>query len=172
MKKLLALLLLLPCLCLRAGAEIPCRCGCGDCECFIQMGDEGPAVEYIQHALIAQGYLNANSDGEVFDERTRQAVLRFQAAHDLPQTGMMDDGTLTLLIWGMTPAELDRQSPASNGHAIWIPTDGGVRRHWRDYCCKMLDPRLVSVRNAAEMGMDPCGICNRKGKWEKTGDAP
>ena len=147
-------------------AEITCECGLDHCVCFIQLGDGGPEMEYIQHALISQGYLKTANDASLFDEHTLNAVLDFQSSHDLPQTGMLDDDTLTLLLWGMLPEELDVAEPASNGKPIWIPTDGGIRRHAKSTCCDMLDPRRVSVRNADLMNMLPCGRCNRNGKNE------
>ena len=172
MKRIVIISLLLAMMVCPALADVSCACSEEPCICFIQLGDEGPAIEYIQHALIAQGFLSAQSDGALFDQRTLQAVLRFQEAHDLPATGMMDDVTLTLLLWGLTPAELDQREPLSNGNAIWIPTDGGIRRHWKSTCSKMFDPRRVSVRNAAFMDMQPCGRCNKNGIKELTGDAP
>lgn len=172
MRKIIIIALLLAMVFCTAQADMPCICGEEPCTCFIQLGDEGPAVEFIQHALIAQGYLSAHNNGAAFDAHTQQAVLRFQEAHGLPATGVMDDVTLTLLLWGMTPEELDQQDPLSNGNAIWIPTDGGIRRHWKRTCSKMHDPRRVSVRNADLMDMQPCGRCNKNGIHELTGDAP
>lgn len=149
-------------------AEIPCECGHSHCTCFIQLGDGGPEMEYIQHALIQQGFLAKDHDAAAFDGHTLQAVLRFQEANGLPATGTLDDDTLTLLLWGMLPEELDKSTPGTNGNPIWIPTDGGIRRHINPGCCDMLDPRLVSVRNAERMNMQPCGRCNRGGKKEWT----
>lgn len=168
MRRFLSFLFLM-CLCLlcaMALAEIQCECGQAKCICFIQLGDGGPEMEFIQHALIAQGYLHTHNDADRFDSHTLQAVLRFQEANGLPTTGMLDDQTLTLLLWGMLPDELDKAEPSSNGRPIWLPTDGGIRRHRNKACCGMFDPRLVSVRNADLMNMQPCGICNRGGKKE------
>ncbi|MBQ2952709.1 MAG: peptidoglycan-binding protein [Clostridia bacterium] len=171
MRKLLIILLaLLQCGC--AAAEVTCVCGEDACRCFIQQGDEGMAVEFIQNTLIRRGYLGPNSDESAFGPRTLDAVLRFQRDNGLPATGMMDDATLTLLLWGMLPEELDEREPLSNSNAIWIPTDGGIRRHWKNTCSKMHDPRRVSVRNAEMMNMQPCGRCNKDGLKELTGDAP
>ena len=157
------------CLCLCFSicfAEVPCECQQEYCTCFIQLGDGGPALEYIQHALISQGYLLQANDAHLFDEHTLQAVLRFQEANNLPITGTLDDNTLTLLLWSMLPEELDIVDPISNGRSIWIPTDGGIRRHKNPACCNMFDPRRVSVRNAELMNLQPCGICNRGRKKE------
>ncbi len=155
----LLLSLLLSCTAMAAQAEIRCICDRDACICFIQEGDEGPAVEVIQHALIAQGYLSPKEDGTVFDARTTRAVKAFQRAHNLPETGMMDDATLTLLLWGKLPEELGADVVIGCIDPVWIPTDGGIRHHKKNTCSKMQDPRLVSHRNAVIMGMRHCGRC-------------
>ena len=169
MRKLLGILLL-GVLCSCASAEIPCQCGQAACQCFIQQGDEGPAVEYILHALIALDYLQANEDASDFDKVTRQAVVRFQEDNGLSPTDMMDDNTLTLLLWGMTPEELDEAESESSTLAVWIPTDGGIRHHDKQSCSNMLDPRLVSQRNALTMNMLHCGRCKPSGYVKPTKD--
>lgn len=166
MKKLLTIFCLTCLLCCSCLGEMPCICGQDPCTCFIQLGDAGPAIDCIQHALIAQGFLQPTQDSSFFDEQTLQAVLHFQEAHSLPQTGMLDDETLTLLLWEMLPDELDKADPLSNGQPVWIPTDGGIRRHVKRTCSGMFDPRRVSVRNAEMMNMQPCGRCNRGGSRE------
>ncbi len=153
-----------------AGAEIPCRCGLDDCTCFIQFGDGGVPVEFIQNTLTAQGYLAAKDDHTLFDEPTLQAVLRFQREHGLPETGMMDDETLTLLLWGMLPDELDKARPDTSRLEMWVPTDGGIRHHIDQFCCGMYDPRLVSQRNALSMDMHHCGCCKPEGYVKKSKD--
>ncbi len=157
-------LLLLAC---SALAEIPCICGQQACLCFIQLGDEGTPVEAIQNALVSQGFLSPNDDASTFDEKTLQAVLKFQEAHHLPLTGTMDDDTLTLLLWGMLPAELDTLEPHSSTLVMWIPTDGGKRHHGTPTCSGMHDPRLVSQRNALAMQMLHCSRCKPGGYQKK-----
>lgn len=163
MRKLICLLGVLCLSICTALAEIPCVCSQEPCSCFIQLGDEGPAVEFIQNELIAQGYLNPRDDAAAFDERTRQAVIRFQQANSLSPTGVMDDDTLTLLLFGMLPETLDALQPFSSKLPMWIPTDGGIRHHDKSDCCGMLDPRLVSQRNALAMNMLHCGRCKPAG---------
>lgn len=163
MKKLLFLAV---CLCMigrLAFAEIPCSCSKADCVCYIQLYDEGRAVDAIQNALIAQGYLESRDDASVFDERTMQAVIRFQQAHGLSPTGTMNDETLTLLLWGMLPEELDVAEGESSRLVVWIPTDGGIRHHDLSSCSGMLDPRLVTQRNALMMDLLHCGRCKPDG---------
>lgn len=146
-----------------AVAEVYCICGLTRCRCFIQEGDEGRAVEAIQNALVSQGYLPPNDDATIFDAKTTVAVKAFQEKHGLSVTGMMDDATLTLLLWGMLPEEVDAVQPGSIGLPVWIPTDGGIRHHDWAGCCNMYDPRLVSHRNAMEMNMLACGRCKPNG---------
>lgn len=148
-------------------AEIPCVCGMDKCQCFIQLGDEGMPVETIQNALVSQGYLAPNDDASAFDEKTLQAVLKFQEAHHLPLTGMMDDETLTLLLWGVLPEDLGTLEPHSSSLIVWIPTDGGKRHHDTPTCSGMHDPRLVTQRNALVMNMLHCGRCKPLGYQKK-----
>lgn len=163
-------LLLALCFCMftfSACAEISCVCMQEDCTCFIQLGDEGMAVEVIQNTLTSHGYLAPEDDASTYDENTRQAVICFQLANDLTPTGRMDDNTLTLLLWGMLPEALDEASPAISNSAMWIPTDGGIRYHDMSTCSKMYDPRLVALRNALALGMTPCGRCKPEGYQSK-----
>jgi peptidoglycan hydrolase-like protein with peptidoglycan-binding domain len=146
-----------------AHAEIPCQCGQANCLCFIQLGDEGPAVEFIQNTLIVRGYLAPNDDTSDYDEKTVSAVMRFQQDNGLSPTGRMDDETLTLLLWGMLPIELNAAQPGSSTVVVWIPTDGGIRHHDLETCSGMYDPRLVSQRNAHAMNMLHCGRCKPPG---------
>lgn len=80
---------------------------------------------------------------------------------------MLDDDTLTLLLWGMLPSALDQAEPASSKLPMWIPTDGGIRHHDLKTCSNMLDPRLVSQRNALAMEMLHCGRCKPAGYQKK-----
>lgn len=152
---------------LYAKADIPCQCGREHCECFIQYGDRGPAVEFIELALVEQGFLVENTADGYFDQQTYSAVCRFQAFHSIPCTGMMDDETLTLLLWSMLPEELDEARPDLSPLIMWVPTDGGIRHHDNPKCCSMTDPRLVTQRNALAMEMLPCGRCKPSGYYSE-----
>lgn len=138
---------------------IPCDC-IGDCICFIQLGDEGNFVKYIINELIKQKYLPKNTPKGLFSPEVDNAVRKFQNDNDLEQTGMMDDDTLTLLLWGMTPNQLDKEKPHLRADQVFIPTDGGKKRHLSNTCSGMEDPRKVSIRNADKAGFD---ACKRKG---------
>lgn len=168
MRRLAAMLMVIGLLMSQALAEIPCQCGRAECLCFIQLGDEGPAVEFIQNTLISRGYLLPNDDASAFDAKTLTAVKRFQQDNGLAPTGMMDDETLTLLLWGMLPEDLTDAQPLSSTFVVWIPTDGGKRHHNKETCSGMFDPRLVSQRNALAMNMLHCGRCKPPGYVKPT----
>lgn len=164
MKRMLVMILLL-CICVFTAAEAEFGCVCGDaqCTCFMQLGDEGMGVEAAAQLLVQQGYMQQSAPETVFSAQMEAAVRAFQREHHLPESGMLDDATLTWLIWGMSPDALDEEQPLLCGNPVWIPTDGGIRHHKRDSCCKMLDPRLVSQRNALAMDMLECGRCKPNG---------
>lgn len=166
MKRMIALALVLLGLALPsiglASEKISCDCGESSCVCFIQLGDEGKFVSSVIKLLKAQGYCGPKQRVSIFDEGAAEGVMALQRAHDLPQTGMLDDETLTLLIFGMLPEELDEAEPLSRGDCNWIPTDGGKKRHVKPTCGNMLDPRKVSVRNAEALGYTHCKNCNKR----------
>ena len=158
MKRWMLVLLLLLWIPVHSLALIECDCNGLYCTCFVQIGDEGMPVKAIRGFLAQQGYLESEKGG-AFDRRVYEAVCRFQADHALEQTGILDDTTLTLLIHGQTPEEMDMQD-GSGGQLVYVPTDGGEKRHAKPTCSRMEAPRKVSVRNAEAMGMEACG---RKG---------
>ena len=77
----------------------------------------------------------------------------------------LSNDTLTLLIWGVLPEALDARQPVERGRPetypdmVYVPTDGGQKRHSIRDCCDRYDPRKVSIRNAARMGYDACEKC-------------
>lgn len=141
-------MLLLP---THVGAEIVCDCGKAQCSCFVQIGDTGIAVDRAIDLLSQQGYLSS-SRISAFDDRVYNAVCEFQKDHALPQSGMLDDNTLTMLIWGKHMTEADNAE-------VWVPTDGGRKRHSKPSCSNMQDPRKMSAVNAQELGIEACKRC-------------
>lgn len=163
---LFALLCALPAQALtRSSSYIPDDCGNRDCTCFIQLGDTGNFVKGIIKCLKEQGYLGQKVRVGQFTEEVEAAVIRFQKDGGLPPTGTMDDDTLTLLVWGMLPLELDEVMPVARGvpstypDMVYVPTDGGKRRHGKPDCSGMYNPRKVSIRNADRIGFKACKIC-------------
>ena len=135
-----------------AMAEISCDCNEKYCDCYIQYGDEGIAVEGIIDALYTAGYLDSER-GNTFDDEVFEAVCRFQNDCGLEETGMMDHITLSWLIGSDEESE--------NAETVWVPTDGGKKYHKGPNCSGMLDPRKISLQNAWILGIDDCGKCYR-----------
>lgn len=154
---LLSLLLaLLPSAVLASGSVVD-DCGQSPCVCFLQQGDEGVAVQGVIKLLKKQRYLSSSPSS--FTGAVTKAVKKLQAAHGLEESGMLDDDTLTCLVFGMTADELNEAQPRSNPDEVWVPTNGGKKRHRRSTCSNMLSPRKMSVRNADALGLDPCKRC-------------
>jgi len=65
----------------------------------------------------------------------------------------MDHDILTMLIWG-------KRMPEENCAEVWVPTDGGKKRHKAPTCSGMYDPRKMSARNAQALGLDACKRCS------------
>ena len=118
------------------------------------MGDDGPAVKKIVMLLYEKNYLNS-SKGSDYDRKVYEAVLAFQREHGLEENGMMDDETLSLLIWGTASEAMSHEEVTE----VWIPTDGGKKRHRTQTCSNMYDPRKLSSRNAEALGMEACKRC-------------
>lgn len=142
--------------CSGAYAQVACSCGEAPCACFLQRGDEGIAVRGVIALLHEQGYLSSGK-GSAYDADVETAVKAFQAACGLDETGTLDDDTLTFLVFGRSAAELDARE--GGGNEVWVPTNGGKKRHKTAACSGMEDPRKMSSRNAQALGIDACGRC-------------
>lgn len=151
----LALLLAVPAL-----AAIEDDCGQTPCVCFLQEGDEGIAVEGVTALLAAQGYLPKKS--ATFTKNVTAAVVSYQSDNGLEKTGMLDDDTLTLLVFGKTSDELTAADGSSDPNTVWVPVNGGKKRHGKSTCSGMDHPRKMSVRNAEALGIEPCKKCKSK----------
>lgn len=143
-----------------------CRCGEEKCVCFLQEGDIGPATEGVIRLLKDRGYLAALHSRGVFDEEVTLAVKAFQKDSDLEETGMLDNDTLTMLIFGELPGAGVFEAEGE-WVQLWIPTDGGICRHEDPTCCNIKNPRIISERNAAALMMEACEICmpGQKENW-------
>ena len=159
-KKLAVLLLavLLTACCTNALAAVRCTCGVKPCICFMQLGDKGMGVRNVIRMLFDQGYMPRGT-GAVFTEEVHQAVVAFQKAHRLTQSGVLNDSTLTWLIYGMSIKDLERAHPDSDGQEVWISTDGGTKFHSNPTCSQMAYARKLSARNAQALGFLPCSRC-------------
>ena len=59
---------------------------------MLQQGSSGSSVSAVQRRLKELGFYSGSSDGE-FGEGTRAAVIRFQRANGLEETGIVDAST-------------------------------------------------------------------------------
>ncbi len=66
----------------------------------LQVGSDGDEVVRLQQALIDQGYLSGEADGD-FGNMTADAVRDFQADYSLEISGVADEQTL-LALYGET----------------------------------------------------------------------
>jgi len=144
-----------------AQAEIECSCSAKKCECFVQRGDEGVAVKAIAALLIDQGYM-PDKRINTFSEEMHNAVMAFQSMHGLDETGMLDDETLTLLIWGLDDESDEEQS------VVYVPTHGGEKYHRTITCSSMQNPRKMSLRNADALSIDYCEKCSKPSEEQET----
>lgn len=69
----------------------------------LSKGSKGEDVVKLQQELINQGYLFGSADGD-YGNKTASAVLAFQKATGLPETGEADDQTLQALYGDSTSA--------------------------------------------------------------------
>lgn len=126
---------------------------------ILRENDEGPAVNAVIQLLKEQGWLTEKHAAGVFDGDVTRAVCAFQGTNALEITGMLDDETLTLLIWGFLPEELNEILPESRAEFVWLPTHGGQKFHTSQTCSGMIEPRMASARNAIALGVSPCKKC-------------
>lgn len=164
MKRLIAFLLIGICLISSAFSanelyvERGCDCFEEPCCCFMQLDDAGTPVKAVISVLKEKGYLKSGIEA-TYTAEVAEAVSELQRIYNIDETGMLDDETLTYLLWGMSSAELDIARPDLTLEVVYVPTDGGKKFHDNKKCCKMIDPRKISRRNAEKLGIDDCGIC-------------
>ena len=156
----LVIILTLSLVIVQAYAHIPCMCGNSPdkCECFIQLGDKGPAVREIVDILINKGYLNNPRKKTEFTPEVRGAVIKFQTDNNLEATGWMDDETLDALLFDELPDPSVKYEEERWRDIVFIPTDGGIRYHLDPNCCEMHHPRMITRVNAEKLGISHCGL--------------
>ncbi len=143
-----------------AYAYIPCMCkkSPDQCECFIQLGDKGPAVKQIIKILVDEGYLKKPRKSSEFTSEVEDAVMKFQADHNLERTGRMDDETLDTLLFDELPDPSVQYEEERWSDIVFIPTDGGIRYHINPNCCDMHHPRMITRVNAEKLRISLCGL--------------
>jgi len=61
------------------------------------LGTTNAHVKSLQASLVAGGYLKLNATTNYFGSLTQKAVISFQKAHGLPQTGVVDATTFAAM---------------------------------------------------------------------------
>jgi peptidoglycan hydrolase-like protein with peptidoglycan-binding domain len=61
------------------------------------LGSTGTRVKSIQQFLIQRGLLNISTTTTYFGPLTKAAVVAFQKAHGIPQTGIIDQATFSAM---------------------------------------------------------------------------
>ena len=130
----------------------------------LERGAKGEVVELVQERLIELGYLDGDADG-AFGPRTEEAVLAFQAAVELEETGIVDVETLEALFSeeAPTPAPTLEPTPkpqknSESSEMVWIPRTG-KRYHRKETCSNMKNPSYVTIEEAKRRGFTPCKKC-------------
>ena len=65
----------------------------------ISVGSTGAYVKSIQQFLAKHGYLKISTSTSYFGSMTETAVIAFQKARNLPQTGTVDRATFSAMSW-------------------------------------------------------------------------
>ena len=128
-------------------------------------GAKGEAVELLQEQLIELGFLNGIADGS-FGPKTEAALIAFQSAAGLEETGIADVETMEALfdpeapIVTATPAPTFSPTPApqKSSEMVWIPRTG-QRYHRNKNCSGMKNPSYVTIEEAKRLGFTLCKKC-------------
>lgn len=128
------------------------------CQCFLQEGDIGPAVNGVIEHLKEKGCLPFSHSRGVFDAEVTEAVKRFQKDVDLDETGVLDHITLTYLLFYEVFPDISLVIEDEE-ILIWVPTDGGEHMHAHKECSNMIAPRKLSFKNALALGIEQCEHC-------------
>ena len=87
--------------------------------CDVTMGDSGPAALRVQRRLVALNYLSDTTDG-VFGVNSETALLAFQAANGLEETGVADRETQKLIF---SDRAKTAKKPVYNQLVLWSSGD-------------------------------------------------
>ena len=117
---------------------------------YIQEGDTGRVVAMLQERLSIDEK-NASEEA-LFGEETLSALMAYQREQALEENGAFDDATLMALL--IVPADA-----AGVDAVIWVPMHGGIRYHSNADCSGMVEPRQMSIANAAALDFTACKKC-------------
>ena len=91
-----------------------------------QFGSRGDGVKSYQNILKNKGFLYGTPDG-VFGNKTRDAIIKFQARNGLTQTGVIDQATMNALNGAMsTPSNTTANSNSEIVLGQYLSVQGGI----------------------------------------------
>ena len=118
---------------------------------FIGYGDSGQPLHSLFAGIGYTRYICNDKDEPVFSDAELKALVEYQAANMLAETGCFDIETLHSVL---KVSEADYTDDI-----VWIPMHGGKKYHLRPACSKMIEPRQMPVDCAMILGFTPCQRC-------------
>lgn len=97
----------------------------------VERGSRGNVVRAMQTRLVELGYMSAaqvSTGPGVFGARTEAALKKFQAEHNIEQTGKLDPKTYAALQKAANAAPIQGDAPVYSPYTVYGSGSGGVRR--------------------------------------------
>ena len=91
----------------------------------LKLGESSKIIEQVRRQLARLGYLRPREAGFDFDERLEGVLKTFQHHHGLPETGVLDSGTIDAL--NTSPTDRAEQIQVNLERWRWLPQDLGQR---------------------------------------------
>lgn len=129
-----------------------------------QITINNPVDKGYTHEKIAKDAGILSSSGKVSN-----AIKSGVSQGDLVTAGSEGTGYTPTGSSGSSAAESSSNSGSSvtvpthsetEGHLVWVPTNGGTKYHSRSSCSQMIDPIQVSIETAIANGYTACGRCH------------
>ncbi len=91
----------------------------------ISQGESHPSIPEIRKRLYLLGYLDSYSDSQLFDEKLKEAVVKFQQIHNLEPDGVLGKNTIKAL--NISPREIITQIKINLEKYRWLPETLGEK---------------------------------------------
>lgn len=129
----------------------------------IKYGDKGKDVSALQKRLAELGYLSFSDVDGVFGDKTRDAMLAFQKAAKLPQTGECTHDDYLKLVAANAPSAPQNSNGKGPTYVYITPTGSKYHNTW----CPTLQRDAVAVKKVTEEWAISHGYekCRAKGDW-------
>lgn len=123
----------------------------------LKPGHEGDEVVALRDRLIRMGYLPRSATRQ-YDRTIRAAISRFQAAHDLPETGIADAGTLAEI--NISPVERLKSITIAMERERWMRIDRSGYMIWvnlPEFSTRIMADGLTEFRTRSVIGREDIG---------------